>query len=126
MSRRDSRRHPRRWLRTTANSFAYAESKVLSIDFGFCRVDGRAGGAQYLVQRERADRLHAAGSDRLLLENTHERALSRQLRGAEVGQMRILVTGGAGFIGSHLFERLLGGGNEVLCLDKFFTGRRGK
>ena len=38
--------------------------------------------------------------------------------------MRILVTGGAGFIGSHLSERLLSDGHEVLCLDNFFTGRR--
>ena len=38
--------------------------------------------------------------------------------------MRILITGGAGFIGSHLCERLLEGGDEVLCLDNFFTGRR--
>ena len=38
--------------------------------------------------------------------------------------MRILVTGGAGFIGSHLCERLIGEGQEVLCLDNFFTGRR--
>lgn len=38
--------------------------------------------------------------------------------------MRILVTGGAGFIGSHLCERLVGDGHEVLCLDNFFTGRR--
>ena len=38
---------------------------------------------------------------------------------------RILVTGGAGFMGSHLCERLLGEGHEVLCVDNFFTGRRG-
>jgi len=38
--------------------------------------------------------------------------------------MRILVTGGAGFIGSHLCERLLNNGHDVLCLDNFFTGRR--
>jgi UDP-glucuronate decarboxylase len=38
--------------------------------------------------------------------------------------MRILITGGAGFIGSHLCERLLADGHDVLCLDNFFTGRR--
>src|SRR5436853_324809 len=38
--------------------------------------------------------------------------------------MRILVTGGAGFIGSHLCERLVSEGNDVICLDNFFTGRR--
>jgi UDP-glucuronate decarboxylase len=37
---------------------------------------------------------------------------------------RVLVTGGAGFLGSHLCERLLVGGAEVLCVDNFFTGRR--
>ena len=38
--------------------------------------------------------------------------------------MRILVTGGAGFLGSHLCERLLQDDHEVLCLDNLFTGRR--
>ncbi|MDR3463463.1 MAG: SDR family oxidoreductase [Beijerinckiaceae bacterium] len=37
---------------------------------------------------------------------------------------RILVTGGAGFLGSHLCDRLLSAGHEVLCVDNFFTGRR--
>lgn len=37
---------------------------------------------------------------------------------------KVLVTGGAGFIGSHLCERLLGMGHEVLCVDNFFTGTR--
>ena len=35
---------------------------------------------------------------------------------------RVLVTGGAGFLGSHLCERLLERGHEVLCVDNFFTG----
>ena len=38
--------------------------------------------------------------------------------------MKVLVTGGAGFIGSHLCERLISQGHEVVCLDNFFTGRR--
>ena len=38
--------------------------------------------------------------------------------------MRILITGGAGFLGSHLCDRLLGEGHEVICLDNFFTGRK--
>lgn len=39
---------------------------------------------------------------------------------------RILITGGAGFIGSHLCERLLNKGNEVICLDNYFTGSKTK
>jgi len=38
--------------------------------------------------------------------------------------MRILITGGAGFLGSHLSERLLLEGHEVVCMDNFFTGRK--
>ena len=41
-----------------------------------------------------------------------------------VTSKRVLVTGGAGFLGSHLCERLLGEGHDVLCVDNFFTGRR--
>jgi UDP-glucuronate decarboxylase len=38
--------------------------------------------------------------------------------------MRIIVTGGAGFLGSHLCEQLLARGNDVICLDNFFTGSK--
>lgn len=38
--------------------------------------------------------------------------------------MRVLVTGGAGFLGSHLCERLLNEGHEVLCVDNLFTGQK--
>lgn len=41
-----------------------------------------------------------------------------------VDSLRVLVTGGAGFLGSHLCERLLADGHEVVCVDNFFTGRR--
>jgi UDP-glucuronate decarboxylase len=37
---------------------------------------------------------------------------------------RVLVTGGAGFLGSHLCDRLIGEGHEVICVDNFFTGQR--
>lgn len=38
--------------------------------------------------------------------------------------MRILVTGGAGFIGSHLIDRLIAGGHDIICLDNFYTGHK--
>ena len=41
-----------------------------------------------------------------------------------MAKKRILVTGGAGFLGSHLCEKLLGEGCDVLCLDNFFTGSK--
>lgn len=42
----------------------------------------------------------------------------------KMSKKRVLVTGGAGFIGSHLCRRLLDDGHEVLCVDNFFTGNR--
>src|ERR1700759_4970991 len=41
-----------------------------------------------------------------------------------LGEKRILVTGGAAFLGSHLCDRLIADGHEVLCVDNFFTGSR--
>ena len=40
------------------------------------------------------------------------------------GRRRVLVTGGAGFLVSHLIDRLLARGDEVLCIDNLFTGDR--
>ncbi len=42
-----------------------------------------------------------------------------------MSKKRVLVTGGAGFLGSHLCERLLNDGHDVICLDNFFTGTKG-
>ena len=44
--------------------------------------------------------------------------------GQDLRQKRVLVTGGAGFLGSHLCERLIAAGHDVLCVDNYFTGRR--
>ena len=41
-----------------------------------------------------------------------------------VDRRTILVTGGAGFLGSHLCDRLLSEGHDVLCVDNFFTGSK--
>jgi len=43
---------------------------------------------------------------------------------SDLTRKRVLVTGGAGFLGSHLCEKLIERGNDVLCVDNFFTGRR--
>lgn len=43
---------------------------------------------------------------------------------ANLNRKKVLVTGGAGFLGSHLCERLLADGHEVLCVDNFFTGTK--
>ena len=50
--------------------------------------------------------------------------MSLTRRDAHVTERRVLVTGGAGFIGSHLCGRLLERGDEVVCVDNFYTGRR--
>lgn len=42
----------------------------------------------------------------------------------EIGSKRIAVTGGAGFLGSHLCARLLSQGHDVLCIDNYFTGSK--
>ena len=39
-------------------------------------------------------------------------------------QQRVLVTGGAGFLGSHLCDRLIERGHDVLCVDNFYTGNK--
>lgn len=50
--------------------------------------------------------------------------LKQALRVYRFMKKRVLITGGAGFIGSHLCERLLNEGNEVICLDNYFTGAK--
>ena len=60
---------------------------------------------------------------------SHANGTSNELRTNGKGMpvtkpARILVTGGAGFLGSHLCERLVEEGHDVVCLDNFFTGTR--
>ncbi len=55
----------------------------------------------------------------------HRRATDPQRsNGADLFRKRVMVTGGAGFLGSHLCEILLGQGHDVLCVDNYYTGRR--
>src|SRR5687768_10488122 len=51
--------------------------------------------------------------------------MEAERRGKERALKRVLVTGGAGFLGSHLCDRLIADGHEVLCVDNFFTGDKG-
>jgi carbamoyltransferase len=83
MATGNSCRNARRRFRAFANSLARSERTLLSIDLRLRGDDRRTSGAQYVVQRERANRLHAAGSDRLFSEDADGRAVSRELRGQE-------------------------------------------
>ena len=57
--------------------------------------------------------------------NTHRRTHDHSTIPMQYAlRKRILVTGGAGFLGSHLCERLLADGHDVLCVDNFFTGTK--
>jgi UDP-glucuronate decarboxylase len=56
--------------------------------------------------------------------NQHPTKSPKPDRTSYVGRKRSLVTGGAGFIGSHLCEKLLAQGDDVLCVDNFYTGTR--
>ena len=47
-----------------------------------------------------------------------------KLRSHDLSGQRILISGGAGFLGSHLCERLLNDGHEIICVDNFFTGSK--
>ena len=63
---------------------------------------------------------------RHLRTHTLECDTTRQRHGATVQHLerRVLISGGAGFLGSHLCEQLLERGCQVLCVDNFFTGAR--
>ena len=57
------------------------------------------------------------------LFGSHDSTISAALARL-VPNMRVLVTGGAGFLGSHLCDRLIGQGDDVICMDNLFTGRK--
>ena len=46
------------------------------------------------------------------------------MKRSKIEGKKVLVTGGAGFVGSHLIDRLMNAGEEVICLDNYFTGRK--
>jgi UDP-glucuronate decarboxylase len=54
----------------------------------------------------------------------HLRSFAASLMRSRMAQRRVLVTGGSGFLGSHLCDRLIARGDDVLCADNFFTGRK--
>jgi UDP-glucuronate decarboxylase len=66
--------------------------------------------------------LGASIADRRRSYPTEKRILSNSMDGLQM--KKVLVTGGAGFLGSHLCDRLLSEGYDVLCVDNYFTGRK--
>src|SRR5215470_14521086 len=58
------------------------------------------------------------------LPGPYKGRIERQREPRPIMNKRILVTGGAGFLGSHLCERLVAQGHDVICLDNFFTSQK--
>ena len=83
------------------------------------RVPAESEGLRHEVDRAGVTGPHRRGN----LRDVHPTRKRKEMRNYST-RKRVLVTGGAGFLGSHLCERLLADGHDVLCVDNFFTGTK--
>ena len=77
----------------------------------------------YDASRNEEGRIHILSASESIHQTDHTSNLINT-NSRKMIRKKILVTGGAGFLGSHLCERLLAEGHEVVCLDNYFTGQK--
>src|SRR4051812_38483094 len=103
-------------------SAAPTRQRLLSACSICCRNPRRLSG---LGARPSATRASASASAASCTTGTRLSSRLPDSAMRDPSRRRVLVTGGAGFLGSHLCEKLLAAGKEVLCVDNFYTGTRG-
>jgi UDP-glucuronate decarboxylase len=120
---------PKAWTAIRPVDYLFREQRLVFILIGMAIASGFfIFSPSFVGVEQSAAKADTRGASstwlRMDLEETPSNAGSKMPLGLRTKRLRIVVTGGAGFVGSHLVDRLMERGDSVIVLDSFFTGRK--